>query len=204
LRRATQNQQRSSLVYLFDRSDSSGKPIFLGGVKITNLKKGQEANTTQLEFLEEMELEEVRGNATRYYQEMDVEVANKVWTISVLAVEGTFKPDVAFVIVGGIIFLFATIGLAYWVHKNTYRVARINRFKSEAESEKAALILESARKAAQAERELNDFIAHEVSLLLRLSLLLIVLWLIWKLMLFIVACDRFGIPWLRPCLRVAL
>jgi CHASE1-domain containing sensor protein len=172
LQRATKNQQRSSAVYLFDKSDSENQTIFLGGVKITNAHVGKEYTSAELEFLAERELEDLRRDSKGYYHEMDVQIANKVWTISVMAVDGTFKPDVALVIVGGIIFLLATIGLAYWVHENTYRVARINRLKSEAEAERATLILEGARKAAEAERELNDFIAHEVSL----QLLLILLW----------------------------
>ncbi|CAB9514998.1 respiration control sensor protein ArcB [Seminavis robusta] len=164
LRRATDNQQHPSLVYVFDKSDSSGIPLFLGGVKITtdgdDTEEGEDSSTT-LEFVQEKELEEVQGSS-HIYQEYDIEVANKLWTVSVLALDGTFKPDIVFVIVGGVFFFVATMGLAYWVHQNTHRVAKINRLKAEAEAEKAALIIESARKAAEAERELNDFIAHEV------------------------------------------
>jgi CheY-like chemotaxis protein len=45
---------------------------------------------------------------------------------------------------------------------NYSREAKINEMRSAAESEKAALMLENAHKAAKIERELNDFIAHEV------------------------------------------
>ena len=130
--------------------------MFLGGVEITPAAK-----STNLVFVAEKELEEVRGSS-KLYQEVDVQIANKEWTISVLALPGTYKPDFVFVLVGGFIILLATIGLAWWVYQNTNRVAKMNRLKAEAEAEKAALILESARKAADAERELNDFIAHEV------------------------------------------
>lgn len=158
LRRATDNQRNPSIVYIFDKSDSSGIPLFLGGVKITPAdNENQEAD---LEFVAEKLLEQVQGG--RLYREIDVQIANKVWTVSVDAIDGTYEPDYIFVVVGGVIILLATMGLAWWVHENTNRVAKINRLKAEAEAEKASLILESARKAADAERELNDFIAHEV------------------------------------------
>jgi hypothetical protein len=52
--------------------------------------------------------------------------------------------------------------VAWWVYASTKRVDQFNRLRSAAESEKATLILDNARRATKAERELNDFIAHEV------------------------------------------
>jgi len=158
LRRATDDQGIPAAVYVYDQSDSSGnRSVFLGGVKIT---PGQD-NEAELEFLDESGLDGLE-ESTRYYREYQVNVANKVWTIAVLAVQDTFTPDIAFIVVGGVIILVATFGLSWWVNQNTKRVAKFNRLKAEGEAEKASLILESARKAADAERELNDFIAHEV------------------------------------------
>ena len=161
LRRATENQGNPSFVYIYDKSDSSGSPLFLGGVGITPSKKRD--SQAALEFLDVRELEELDGGA-HLYREIDVPVANKIWTVVVVAPDDTFKADYAFVLVGGIIIFLATIGLAWWVNQNHKRMATMNRLKAESDSEKAALILESARKAAHAERELNDFIAHEVCL----------------------------------------
>ena len=162
LRRATENQGSPSEVYLYDRSDSSGSPRFLGAVRITpSTTAGDYA--AKLEFLDERDLEALKRNA-HLYQEIDVDAANKIWTVAVVAIDGTFQAEYIFVLVGGIIIFLATIGLAWWVHENTKRVAKMNRLKAESEAEKAALILESARKSAHAERELNDFIAHEVGL----------------------------------------
>jgi hypothetical protein len=47
-----------------------------------------------------------------------------------------------------------------------------NQVKQQADMERASRILESARQATKAERELNDFIAHEVSNMLWDRLLL--------------------------------
>jgi signal transduction histidine kinase len=41
-------------------------------------------------------------------------------------------------------------------------MTKITQLKSAVEAEKAALVLDTARKATKAERELNDYIAHEV------------------------------------------
>jgi signal transduction histidine kinase len=67
-----------------------------------------------------------------------------------------------FVLLGGIIIFVASCCLAWWVYASTKRVDQFNRLYSTAESEKATLILDNARRATKAERELNDFIAHEV------------------------------------------
>lgn len=159
LRRSTNKQSQGSYVYIYDKSDSSGAThVFLGGVKI--IPSASAGSLATLEFQKETNIVDLRGN--KLYREIDVQIANKVWTIAVAAVNADFQANYVFILVGGCIIVVATLGLAFWVHKNTSRVAKMNRLKAEAEAEKASLILESARKAAEAERELNDFIAHEV------------------------------------------
>jgi CHASE1-domain containing sensor protein len=155
IQRSANNQAEGSHVYIYDESDSSGKTIFLGGATIV-----PSGGNADLEFLPEVDLHSLRGG--RLYKETRIEVANKIWTISVSPSDGTFEPVLVFVITGGIIIFLATVALAGWVYVNMQRVAKFNRMQAEAEAEKAALILQSAKKAAEAERELNDFIAHEV------------------------------------------
>ena len=75
-----------------------------------------------------------------------------------VAPENTYQANIVFVVLGGIIIFFASIFLALWV----FRITKITQLKAAVEAEKAALILDTARKATKAERELNDFIAHEV------------------------------------------
>ena len=48
------------------------------------------------------------------------------------------------------------------VHTDAGKVAKINRLKQEGEQERAQLMVDSANQAARAERELNDYVAHEV------------------------------------------
>jgi len=161
LSRATQNQGEGGSVYLFDQSDSSGAPIFLGAVKITPVIQGLRGSA-DLFFLPELTLPELQAQKNAYYHQDNVPIANKIWTIVVLSDDTYFKPDYTFVIVGGAIIFVASVFLSIWVCHNTQRVARLNRLKAEAEAERAALIVDNAKQAAKAERELNDFIAHEI------------------------------------------
>ena len=114
-----------------------------------------------LHMLPEIELDTVRQSFR--YREQDIAVANKFWTVVVVAIDDTFEPVLTFVILGGLVIFTASIFIAIWVHSNTRRIAHFNAMKAEADAEKSALILDNAKQAAKAERELNDFIAHEVS-----------------------------------------
>jgi signal transduction histidine kinase/CheY-like chemotaxis protein len=59
--------------------------------------------------------------------------------------------------------IFLACGLlSIVVYVSMRRVGRMNEMKSQTEAENAALLVESAKASANAERELNDFIAHEV------------------------------------------
>lgn len=161
LQRATLNQGEGGSVYLFDQSDSSGAPIFLGAVKITPVVQGLRGSA-DLFFLPELTLPELQAQNNAYYHQDNVPIANKIWTVVVLSDVTYFQPDYTFVITGGVIIFVASVFLAIWVCRNTTRVARLNRLKAEAEAERAALIVDNAKQAAKAERELNDFIAHEI------------------------------------------
>ena len=58
--------------------------------------------------------------------------------------------------------LVASVFLAAWVCQNSRRQAKLNSVRSQAAMDKAQLVLESARQSLRAERELGDFVAHEV------------------------------------------
>jgi len=153
-------------VYVHDVSDSSGTVKFLGGLRVDVLGNG----SSLLTFSPEIDLEELSDRSQTsskinseglIYQE-HIEVANKVWTISIIANENTYTPAIVFVAIGGVVVFLASVGLAFWVRGNSERSRKFNELKSKAESEKAALILENARQATKAERELNDFIGYVV------------------------------------------
>jgi signal transduction histidine kinase/CheY-like chemotaxis protein len=120
-----------------------------------------EANAHPLIFKQETDLESARRSVNRLY-EGHLAILSREWTIVVVAEEGAFKAEFGFIILGSIMIFVACTCLALWMANNYFRETKINEMRSAAESEKAALMVENAHKAAKTERELNDFIAHEV------------------------------------------
>jgi CHASE1-domain containing sensor protein len=159
LARAVSDQGESSIIYVYDLSDSSGWPIFLGAVEVRPQEK---FNKASLVWLEEKQLNETSKLSPKYKFEKDIDAANKKWKIVVTSLPHTFKANVTFITLGGAIIFIASIFLAGWVWGNARRLRRYNELQVRAEQERVALVLENARQAAKAERELNDFIAHEV------------------------------------------
>ena len=160
LRRSTETQTKRSILYIHDRSHpyADSDAVFMGGALV-------EQPNHELTFLDEIELsdlEEKQASGRSLFHQETIHFANRLWTISILAVDGDYTPNVAFVIMGGVLIFLASLCLALWVHTSERRMRKLNQIKAQAESEKAALILDSARQTALAERELNDFIAHEV------------------------------------------
>jgi hypothetical protein len=156
LKRSAENQVEPSKVYLYDRSDSSGAPLFLGAIQVDPVEGGK----ANLISLEEVELAEVLETDRIVTQ--DIPVANKVWVVVVTAVDGSFKPDLLLVLIGGVIIFAASLLLAMWVWINSRKIVRFSEERAHSDAERAALILDNAKQAAKAERELNDFVAHEV------------------------------------------
>ena len=164
LRRAAEDTGVALAAYIFDASEyTGGPPRFLGGAEI-RMGSAENSGEPVLVFLHEIELEALRGYGI-LSQERVVKAANKDWIVVVHVIDESFDPNIFFVLFGGMVIFLASVGLAYWMHVNSKRVEAFNRVKQEADTERASLILESARQAAKAERELNDFIAHEVSII---------------------------------------
>lgn len=157
IERSAANQGEESDVYLYDKSDSSGAPLFLGAASITPTT---EQGFASLSPIPEIELDVLKRKNPGYY-ESDIATANKIWTVVVVKQPGTFEPDILYIIIGGAVIFCASVGLAIWVYINMKRFSRFNRERLQNEAEKAALILASAEESARVERELNDFIAHE-------------------------------------------
>jgi CHASE domain len=101
-----------------------------------------------------------RDPAPSYHQERTIRAAERDWIIVIESVSGTFVPEILFVVIGGLIILSASIMLAFWFHAHMNRMNKINKMRSDAATEKAALIVETARKQATMERQLNEYIAH--------------------------------------------
>jgi signal transduction histidine kinase len=160
LRRSTSFQAIGANVYLFDKLDDNDvfSSLFLGGVQV---KPYKELDTmSEFSLLPDITVSELAIRKNLWYK--DFYAANKIWCLVIEPVDGAFEPQFVFIILGGFTIVLASVFLAYSVHNRTHRIIQCNKMKRQSELEKAALILDNAKQSAKSERELNDFIAHEV------------------------------------------
>jgi signal transduction histidine kinase/CheY-like chemotaxis protein len=166
LSRVSLVQEENLAVYLYDTTilNTGGAAEYLGSgaFKITGEKDEEVIRT--LHLLPEIDLDNLRKNheSSRIYEEEVAITPSGTWVVAVVPVDDTYKPYITFVLFGGAMILTAGVFIAAWYFTNARRDARLNEIRAASDSEKAALIVESAKKSALAERELNDFLAHEV------------------------------------------
>jgi signal transduction histidine kinase/CheY-like chemotaxis protein len=169
-------------VYLYDSTPSQETEFeFLGGAtflsnkcnqvvdrKIYDGQKHVDSHGSKgrvIVFDEETDIEDLRRfkkTGMKWVQETSFPVASRKWTVVVVADEDIFQSDLLFVILGSVLIFLASASLALGICVNHLRSVKINEIRDDAKAEKAIMMVESARKSARAERELNDFIAHEV------------------------------------------
>ena len=106
--------------------------------------------------LPELELAHIPGPRNSRHFEQYLDVAGRQWKL--VMVSSSHSVDLLVVILGGSIILAASLFCAAWFHSHLSRIAKINRLKSEGEQEK----VEIARIQGARERQLNEFMAHEV------------------------------------------
>jgi signal transduction histidine kinase/CheY-like chemotaxis protein len=146
LERAARVALVSSSVYIFDSTNTAIDPIFLGGADI-RVDNGE----VTLSSIPETPLAETSSHFTHV-----IRVADRNWTIT--AVPKDTSLDLVFIIMGGCIIFVGCIVAAVWFHSHLGRISKLNKLRSQAQKEKA----EIAQKQVLLERELNEFIAHEV------------------------------------------
>lgn len=136
----------NTVILVYDTTVQAGysggrEPEFLGGVQlgdkqVTNI---HEVNYSTLQSAEHA----LRKDTTLNF-------AARQWSFVVLASPNAYQPQYFLVILGASMIVLASACAALWIFT-----------RLRARAEKAAILLGAAKKAAQAERELNDFIAHE-------------------------------------------
>lgn len=145
-------------VYLYDCTDNdshdeSMKNSFLGAVRRTW--------ADGVTLLTELTPDKVHNNRALVVDDT-IHVADRTWRIVVAACDGAYEPDTLFVVLGGCIIFISCICLSIWFYTSSRSAAKMNAMSAAAEAEKTALILANAEKETRLERDLNDFLAHEV------------------------------------------
>eukprot|EP00977_Amphora_coffeiformis_P003965 scaffold795_cov187-Amphora_coffeaeformis.AAC.6 len=155
LRAAAVGQADETLTFLYDNEDYHyDEPAFLAGA----LMEPTAEMEPRLTFQKEVSLETVRSQYHCFVQE--ITIVARVWTAAVCKAPGTYQADKTYIWLGAALLLLATLGLAFWFLHTHRRAQHINKMQAEAAEEKAALLIESAEKAAKAERDLNEYISH--------------------------------------------
>jgi signal transduction histidine kinase/CheY-like chemotaxis protein len=146
LERAARVSLVSTSVYIFDTTNTAIDPIFLGAADI-RVDHGE----VSLNSIPETHFAKTSSHFTR-----GIKVADRNWTITVVPTDTSL--DLVFIILGGCIIFVGSIVAAVWFHSHLERFAKLSELRSEAQTDKAKV----AQKQASLERELNEFIAHEV------------------------------------------
>lgn len=144
----------TSSVFLFDSTPGLDEPQFLIGV---NLNKDPDEY-----FLPAVEFDDLVERAESLMEIEAIAVASSQWTIVVIANSGEYRGGKTSVVIAGIFIFVASCFLAFWIWSIMRKTRKMQHLRLEADAEKADALLLAARKHAQAEEELNDYIAHEI------------------------------------------
>ena len=157
IKRAAEGQAETTSVYLFDESDDRfDEPAFLSGGHICPGK-----DSVNLEFVEDVEISDLKRSGIRCKFE-SIPIEQRFWTVAVCSLDDSYDAELLYIVLGGVLIFVACLFVAVWFYTTMQRAAKIDHIKATAEADKAALIVDTAQKAALSERELNEYIAHEV------------------------------------------
>jgi signal transduction histidine kinase len=123
------------------------------------------SNITRLTSLQEIDLLSLRALSKRknhLHQEDTIRIGpDQTWLVVVAATPDAFENDRSYITTSVLLFLLC-VSLGLFVYHSIRKMSKLAQLKASSQKDRARLIVESARSAAKAERELNDFIAHEV------------------------------------------
>ena len=149
-------------IYLYDSTpedETLEDPLFLGGAQIDH---NHHQNDLLLEYMPPVEMDELTAEGDNRYYQTILKIGRRQWTLVAISGDGTYPPSITFALIGGIMIIFAFLCLALWVYASMNRNALTAHLNAKAKEARSQLNIEHARQAAAAERQLNEFIAHEV------------------------------------------
>jgi signal transduction histidine kinase len=146
-------------IYLFDCSASIEDHIFLIGVDLS-----MDPSNKDQYYLPEISMEELKESTKNNLMEMVYMPISPTttWSIAVVALEGEFKSNSASTITAGVFMFVACSFVSFWIWWDMQRNRTMQRIRSKADSDNAAIKLKGAEQHTRAEQELNDYIAHEI------------------------------------------
>jgi hypothetical protein len=148
----------SAQVYLYDSTNPNIPPVFLGGASMVVGNNGK----VVAEHKESIPLADLLASSTTKEGTSEIAIAQRKWTVAIVAVEGTYETGLFFIVLGGAIIFACCVCLAIWLYTSILRHTQMILMEDAAKAEKNEIVVENAKESARAERDLNDFIAHEV------------------------------------------
>jgi signal transduction histidine kinase/CHASE1-domain containing sensor protein len=163
-------------VHAFDVTNADYKPFITAvrfdpwnscdddGIHKGDAEDGYEnhCSSSKVTALSSISYDEFHATLPMYVYETTLSLATREWNLVVTASGKDFPANLVFVILGAAVILCSCCCLAWWLYSDHRKTLRMQQILSKSEGEKALLMLNSARATARTERELNDFIAHEV------------------------------------------
>lgn len=147
-------------IFIYDSTDNELEPEFVVAAEVYKVPLEESGET--IVYLDEISFTELVDETVFFMHSTKISVASRTWTMVVVALEGTFEPNLTYVIFTGKFIMLTSLCIALWIATNHRRMRTILDVKRKADMEKTAIIVRSARENARAEQELNDYIAHEI------------------------------------------
>ena len=155
LARTSNDAKDSASFYIYDATHADEEPVFLGAHTVYI----QHDHAVTFSGLPEVSLQELEAAVDTRLELREVKIADRTWIVGVVSLPDTYTPDILFIVLGGIIIFMASLILSTCFWAPMTRVSKLNSIKAQAAEEKAQIIVETARKQALAERQLNEYIA---------------------------------------------
>lgn len=150
-----------------------GANIWTISSEIDELKRAAVASYTQPDgsltingarfraYIPEDSIENIQRNHDRH-KTLTMDVGSRQWTIVITGNDADYPRKIGYVILSAVMLLAGCSCLALWIYSSEKRSHSLEQVRLLAEAEKTDIVVKSARQAAKNERELNDYIAHEV------------------------------------------
>lgn len=157
LKRATTAVSDPVRIYIFDVS--SPIVVLYGGYKRYSAGHGMMGE----EFINDKSLDDLRMELkSETAIETNIMVEHQTWKVFVVDEGNGRTNDLLFIALSGALIYVACFCVSLWLYAVTRKAVHIAEIKRKADAEKAALIVANAERTARRERNMNEYLAHEV------------------------------------------
>lgn len=140
LERASNLQRENLAVYLYDIRPNGAKE-FLGAAEydVSIGEAGEFITTT--EFPQEISFENLKAQADENrFKETIIPIASGSWSVVVLPIDDTYRPEIFLVIFGSGMILFAGFAIIFWSRSNLTRMIEIYETKAKQAAAERAIV----------------------------------------------------------------